>query len=166
MGDFRNVSPSDTNMYEFHRWLKTNISTYMPGETEVPPVVYLDLWPFSNGLAIISDTDMIPQFMQKPDLPKFKMVVEFLKPLTGGKDIVSTNGPAWKLWRSRFNPSFAPRKVLALLPELIEEVELFVDLLKEKAGRSTSHGNAWGQMFQLHEKTVNLTFDVILRAAV
>ncbi|KXJ90740.1 cytochrome P450 [Microdochium bolleyi] len=166
MGDFRAVSPSDTNMYEFHRWLKANMSTYFPGETQMPPVVYLDLWPFTGGMALVTDADMIPQFMQKPDLPKYYMVEDFLKPLTGGRDIVSISGPVWKLWRTRFNPSFAPRRVLALLPELMEEVEVFVDLLRQKAGRSTAHGNAWGEMFQLHEKTVNLTFDVILRAAV
>lgn len=166
MGDFRKDAPDDTNMYEFHPWLKNRIATYFPGESVLPPVVYLDLWPFSNGLAMISGVDMLPQFTQKPDLPKYDTITDFLRPLTGGLDIVTINGPTWKLWRTRFNPSFSPRTIQALLPELVEEVEAFVDVLKDKAGRVTTHGNAWGPMFQLHDKTINLTFDVILRAVV
>ncbi|KAH7029272.1 vera protein [Microdochium trichocladiopsis] len=167
MGDFRNDSPDDANIYEFHGWLKRNMAAYFPGESSLPGVVYLDIWPFSDGLAIITDADMVQQFMQKPDLPKSMTAAEFLKPLTNARDIVSIPGGAeWKLWRTRFNPSFSPRNIQALLPQLLEEVEVFVDVLRSKAGRATAHGNAWGPMFQLHEKAINLTFDIILRAAV
>jgi len=165
MADFRKDAPDDANMYEFHPWLRKHAATYFPEEPVLPPVVYLDLWPFSSGLAMVSGVEMLPQFTQKPDLPKGDTISEFLGPLTGGLDLVTINGPAWKLWRTRFNSSFSPRSIQALLPELIEEVEAFVNVLKNKAGRVTTHGNAWGPMFQLHDKTINLTFDVILRAA-
>ncbi|KAJ8120402.1 hypothetical protein ONZ43_g2880 [Nemania bipapillata] len=48
-----------------------------------------------------------------------------------------------------------------MLPELIEEVSIFISLLEGLAG---SEGK-WGPMFQLEEKTTNLTFDIICRAA-
>lgn len=47
-----------------------------------------------------------------------------------------------------------------LIPELIDEIMVFKDLLGKMAGPS----GQWGDVFQLEERTTNLTFDVILRA--
>lgn len=93
---------------------------------------------------------------------RVEIASDFLNPLTQKKDLVCTEGSEWKSWRSRLNPGFSPRNVTALLPELVEEVLVFTNGIKKLAGKDGS----WGQVFQMEEKAMNLTFDVIIRAAV
>ncbi|KAI1204226.1 cytochrome P450 4V3 [Annulohypoxylon truncatum] len=162
LASFRAVHPPDVNIYMFHRWLAANSRKYFPGRDRVPPVVYLDLWPLSSSLAAVFDPVAASQFTQSKSLPKDHLMAEYMMPLTGNLDMVSSEGQLWKTWRSRFNPSFSPRNLTALLPEIIEEALVFVNGLKDLAG---TDGN-WGPVFQLEEKTINLTFDVIVRASI
>ncbi|KAI1170903.1 vera protein [Nemania sp. FL0916] len=161
LGDWRADNPSDANFYSFHLWLIKNCRKYFPDLDFPPPVVYLDIWPIEKPLAIVFDPVAGSQFTQTTSLPKLDLAKHFLEPLTDGLDIVSNEGLEWKTWRSRFNPGFSQRNLTAMLPELIEEVSIFVSQLEEKAG---SDGK-WGPVFRLEEKTTNLTFDIICRAA-
>ncbi|KAI8626167.1 vera protein [Xylariaceae sp. FL1651] len=161
LGDWRADNPSDANFYSFHTWLIRNREKYFPGLDFVPPVVYLDIWPVEQSLAIVFDAVAASQFAQQPSLPKLPLATDFLTPLTSGLDIVSNEGTEWKTWRSRFNPGFSQRNLIAMLPELIEEISIFVSQLEGLAGS----GGKWGTVFQLEEKTTNLTFDVICRAS-
>jgi cytochrome P450 len=120
----------------------------------------LDNWPIEVGFAVVFDPVAASQFTQTPSLPKLPLAKDYLEPLTSGLDIVSNDGDEWKTWRSRFNPGFSQRNLIAMLPELIEEVSIFVSQLEGLAGR----GGKWGSVFKLEEKTTNLTFDVICRA--
>ncbi|KAI1385708.1 cytochrome P450 4V3 [Hypoxylon trugodes] len=160
--DFRAVHPPDINAYQFHNWLATNSKKYFPDQDRLPPVVYVDLWPVAKSLAIVYDQTAAAQFIQAKSLPKDHVNFEFMKPLTNGLDIVSAKGgDLWKRWRSRFNPGFSSRNLTAMLPELIEEVQVFADGLKNLAGKN----GEWGSVFQLENRTTNLTFDVIVRAS-
>ncbi|KAI2465975.1 cytochrome P450 4V3 [Annulohypoxylon bovei var. microspora] len=159
--DFRAARPPDVNIYLFHNWLAENVDKYFPGLEKLPPVVYLDLWPMAGSLAAVHDAVAASQFTQTKSLPKDHIMVDYMMPLTGNLDIVSAEGELWKTWRSRFSPGFSPRNLTALLPELIEEVLVFVNGLKGLAGKD---GN-WGPVLQLEEKTTNLTFDIIVRAS-
>ncbi|KAI1129749.1 vera protein [Nemania abortiva] len=161
LGDWRADNPVDANIYSFHVWLIKNCRRYFPDLDFPPPVVYLDIWPINSGYAIVFDPVAASQFVQTPSLPKLDIATNFLLPLTSGLDIVSNEGAEWKTWRSRFNPGFSQRNLLAMLPELIEEVSIFVAQLEGLAGS----GGKWGPVFQLEEKTTNLTFDIICRAA-
>lgn len=161
-GDFRAAYPPDVNIYEFHGWLAANVKKYFPDRENLPPVVYVDLWPMSVSLALVFDAVAASQFTMVQSLPKERVSTEYMTPLTGNMDIVSSEGQLWKTWRSRFSPGFSPRNLTALLPELIEEVQVFVDGLKKLAGKN----GEWGSVFQLEEKTTNLTFDIIVRASV
>lgn len=158
-GDFRQAHPPDVNIHVFHTWLATTYKKYFPGLEKIPPVVYLDLWPLGPSFALVYDATAIPQFTQAKVLPKFNGSVDFMEPLTSNLDIVTTEGKLWKTWRSRFNPGFGSRNIIALLPELVEEVSVFADVLKSLADKD--HG--WGPVFQLKEKASNLTFDIICR---
>ncbi|RYP84561.1 hypothetical protein DL769_001149 [Monosporascus sp. CRB-8-3] len=82
-----------------------------------------------------------------------------MKPLTSNLDIVTAEAELWKTWRSRFNPGFSSRNIMALLPDLIEDVAKFANVLEGLAGE----GNTWGPVFQLKEKATNLTFDSICK---
>ncbi|KAJ2977410.1 hypothetical protein NUW58_g7819 [Xylaria curta] len=160
LGDWRADNPSDANFYTFHTWLIKNCKRYFPDLDFPPPVVYLDIWPIDVSFAIVFDPITASQFAQAPSLPKMSLVREFLDPFTAGRDMVSSEGKEWKTWRSRFSHGFSQRNLLAMLPELIEEVSIFVSQLGELAGT----GGEWGPVFQLEEKTTNLTFDIICRA--
>lgn len=159
--DFRKTHPPDVNIYMFHTWLAQNCKNYFPGLDYPPPVVYLDLWPVTESLAMVNDPVVASQFTIVQSLPKVPEFKTFLGPLTSGIDIVCTEGQIWKTWRSRFSPGFSQRNLTALLPEVIEEANVFVEGLREMAGK----GGAWGSVFQLEKRTINLTFDIICRAA-
>lgn len=145
----------------FHTWLIENCKKYFPDLDYPPPVVYLDLWPAAESLAMVTDPVAASQFTIVQSLPKSGVFTEFIGPLTSGIDILCTEGQIWKTWRSRFSPGFSQRNLTAILPEVIEEAKVFVEGLREMAGKD----GAWGSVFQLEKRTTNLTFDIICRAA-
>lgn len=145
-----------------HYWFLNNLERFFPGEKTIPPIIYLDLWPASGPMMLVTHPVVSSQFTQSKSLPKAIIATDYMQPLTQKRDIVCAEGSEWKSWRSRLNPGFSPRNVMALLPDLVEEVLVFTDGLKKLAGENGS----WGSVFQLEEKTINLTFDVITRAAV
>ncbi|KAI8964240.1 cytochrome P450 4V3 [Daldinia sp. FL1419] len=159
---FRAIHPADVNIYEFHYWLAAHVGEYFPGHTRLPPIIYLDLWPVSRSLVLIFDPVAASQCTQIKNLPKDNILAQYMHPLTQALDIVSTEGELWKKWRSMFNPGFSQRNLTALLPELIEEAQIFANGLKDLAGK----GGEWGPVFQLEQRTINLTFDIIVRASV
>ncbi|KAI1489959.1 cytochrome P450 4V3 [Biscogniauxia mediterranea] len=161
LAEFRAAHPPDANMYLVQGWLARNWKKYLPDQDDLPPVVYLDTWPVSASLAVIFDPLVAAQFTYTKNLPKSDLTIDFLKPLTGGIDIVCSEGEAWKTWRSRFNPGFSQRNLTALLPDLLEEATVFADGLKKSAGRN----GQWGPVFPLEERTTNLTLDIITRSA-
>ncbi|KAK8029724.1 hypothetical protein PG993_011015 [Apiospora rasikravindrae] len=134
--------------------------TYFPDHDYLPPVVYLDLWPLTGSLAMVRDPVAVSQFTIVRSEPKVDVVAKFFHPMTLGLDILTTEGQTWKTWRSRFNPGFSQRNLTALMPEIIEEVSIFANRLKQVAGK----GNDFGPVFPLMNMTTNLTFDVIGRA--
>ncbi|KAI0100910.1 vera protein [Nemania sp. FL0031] len=162
LADFTRLHPPDVNIHVFHTWLAENCQKYFPGHERPPPVVYLDLWPVSNSLAIVNDPVVASQFTIAKNLPKVGMVKQYIKPLTSSIDIFCTEGLAWKTWRSILNPGFSNRNLMTMVPEIIEEVTVFVKELKKTSGPN----GTWGSVFQLEQKTTNLTFDVICRAIV
>ncbi|KAI0400706.1 cytochrome P450 [Xylaria palmicola] len=82
-------------------------------------------------------------------------------PVTRGKDMISMKTSDHRVWRSRLNPGFSSRNLMLGLPVLLEEVGIFAHQLKTQANIN----NGWGDTFTLYERTVNLTFDIIMRTA-
>jgi cytochrome P450 len=99
--------------------------------------------------------------MQHPSAPKYSGSRQFVYPLTKNLDLVTMEGETWKTWRARFNPGFSGRNMMVQVPEVLEEVQLFVDTIKSKAGKD----GGWGEVFQMEGHTINLTFDVIGRSS-
>ncbi|KAI2631253.1 vera protein [Xylaria nigripes] len=161
LGVWRAENPPDANFTAFQLWLTQHCKEYFPGYDYPPAVVYLDIWPVLTPLALVYDPITALQLTQTPSLPKAEVSVKFLEPLTSGIDIASNDGAEWKAWRTRFNPGFSPRNLLAMLPELIDEISIFSSLLEKSAGS----GGKWGPVFQLEIKTINLTFDIICKAS-
>ncbi|KAL7806751.1 cytochrome P450 [Trichoderma gracile] len=159
---FRKHHPEDVHFGIIMKWLVDNCPTWIPDlDRHPPPVLYLDIWPvFPDIMMMVFDGSLSAQFTQIRSLPKHHITRTFLEPLTDNLDMTSADGKQSKVWRSRFNPSFSPRNITALIPELIDEIVVFKELLAGMAGPE----GQWGQVFQLEERTTNLTFDVILRA--
>ncbi|KAL7797388.1 cytochrome P450 [Trichoderma ceciliae] len=158
---FRKHHPDDVHFGTIMKWLVDGCSQWIPDLKHTPPVLYLDIWPvFPDLMMMVFDGNASAQFTQIRSLPKHHITRTFLEPLTDNLDMTSADGNQSKIWRSRFNPSFSPRNIAMIIPALIGEIMVFKDLLGKMAGPSGS----WGEVFQLEERTTNLTFDVILRA--
>ncbi|KAK8062659.1 vera protein [Apiospora hydei] len=157
---FKKAHPPDINVYVFHTWLAENCKTYFPDHDYLPSVVYLDIWPLTGSLAMVTDPVAVSQFTIAKNEPKVDVVAKFFHPMTLGLDTLTTEGQIWKTWRPRFNPGFSQRNLTALMPEIIEEVSIFADRLKQVAGK----GDESGPVFPLMDMTTDLTFDVIGRA--
>ena len=127
-----------------------------------PPAVYLDLWPVSPPMLLVLNPAMVSQFTQDVNTEKAAAQSNFLKPLTGNLDLASSHGATWKKLRRRMNPGFSPQAIRQRLPALIEEVEVFRDLLLRRAG-TEADPEGWGAVFPLERPVTMLTLDYIGR---
>jgi cytochrome P450 len=78
-----------------------------------------------------------------------------MRPITGGEDMLCSKGELWKHWRSISNPGFSLSHIMTLVPEMIKDVLVFRDILREHVKR--------GDIFRLEDQTTNLTLDIIGR---
>ena len=114
---------------------------YLPNQVqrmipEVGPVFYLDTWPFSPPLLVVASPDAAFQITQLHSLPKFPALCEYLRPMTGGNDLVSLEGKEWKKWRNIFNPGFSSGHLMTLVPDILKDIEVFCGILRDLAGKS------------------------------
>jgi len=120
-------------------------------------VLYLDTWPVSPPVMWVAEPDMMNQFCVSPSLPKGEVMHYEFEPMTGLKDILTLEGAEWKRWRSIFNPGFSAKNILLLVPAFLEEIQVFTDGLRKQAKT--------GEMGIFLDQAMNLTYDVIARAA-
>ncbi|KAF2464401.1 cytochrome P450 [Lindgomyces ingoldianus] len=117
-------------------------------------VFYLNLWPFSRTLMVVTNPFMASQvevaFLDKP-----AAMCGTLEIINGGPSLMTMHGSAWKKWRGLFNPGFAAGYMIGLAPAIADEVAVFCKLLRRRASEE--------KMFQLEEYALRLTFDIIGR---
>ena len=160
MKSVKDYFPSDAHTCYTQIHIIDNWRKYFPGQEKCPPIIYFDLWPvISQPLIWVVDPDCCVQFTQESPQPRHDLVKWALIPLTDGKDIVSMDMAAHRIWRSRLNPGFGSRNIMSNMPALLEETVIFARGLKELAGRD---GN-WGEVFLMQDKTTSFTFDIIMR---
>lgn len=133
---------------------------FFPDQIECPGVLVIDVWPMAPPILMLIDQTASQQAIIDAKLPKAINANRYLAPLTQNLDLVSSHGLVWKSWRARLNPGFSVQNVVALVPQMLDEVEVFRDLLKGKAGE----GGSWGEPFPFESLATNLTIDVIARA--
>lgn len=131
-------------------YLPDQIRQTMP---EIGPNYYIDTWPFLPPMLVVSSPSTLYQIMQEHPLPKHQSLRNFLRPLTGGLDIVSMDGPIWKKWRSIYNPGFSTNHLMTLVPDIVRETLVFCDILQEHAERK--------DIISMKPYTDNLAIDVI-----
>ncbi|KAK0611389.1 cytochrome P450 [Immersiella caudata] len=155
--------PRDLHWGYIPQMIVDDWKAFFPDCTACPAIIYLDVWPVGPPTVYTIDPAMSTQSIQTnhQKLQKVENMLRILHPLGQNLDILTTHGPQWRVWRSRFNPAFSSKSITALVPTILEEVVVFRDILRSKIGKD---GN-WGDVFTLEPLTTNLTFDVIGRAA-
>ncbi len=113
---------------------------------------YLDLWPFCPTMLIVICPNMTSQFTQDHNLPKWRNIRHFLKPITGDQDLLTMDGALWKHWRTIFNRGFSSKNILDLLPEIVGEGLIFKKVIRTHADKS--------DIIQLGELALKMTIDV------
>jgi hypothetical protein len=71
-----------------------------------------DPWPFGPTSLAIFSPEMAHEFTVKQSLPKHPLVEDFMHSFGGEGNLVSSEGAAWKKWRSAFNPGFSAAYLL------------------------------------------------------
>lgn len=118
---------------------------------------YLDLWPFTPPMLVILAPDLMHQATQMEDsLPKVSFLRNYIKPISGGHDLVSMEGEEWRLWRDVFRPGFG--RVTELVPSIVDTICTFRDRLKDQA---SNHDN---DVMRLHHSTLLLAMDMSAKA--
>lgn len=119
------------------------------------PLFYVDTWPFGPSILAVLSANGADQITVAHSLPKFTMLHEYVKPMTGGMDLISLEGQEWKFWRTVFNPGFSANHLMTMVPQMLKDIVVFCEILKERA--------ASGEVFALDPVTINLNLDIIGR---
>lgn len=117
-------------------------------------VFLMDFWPVYPPLYIVFDPEAACQITTKYNLSKTDMHLQFMKPITGGPNLISMDGQEWKTWRSLFNPGFSQGTMMENVPHIVSSVQVFCEVLKEKVD---------GGLIELDNMTTRLTMDVIMK---
>jgi cytochrome P450 len=163
LGELMGQLPGDAHGDYVSLLLRRNWRTLFPTLSSCPPVVYLDTWPFAPPLMVSMTIHTSAQFTQEHSLTKAEGQNRLFYPMSLGRDVSCMEGAEWKLWRRRMNPAFGVANVLARLPDVLDEVETFVGLLRAKAGRGGDDDGAWGPVVLLDVMARKLAIDVVWR---
>jgi len=150
VGNIMSKLPSDVHGHVLPR----QIAKAFPN---LGPLFYIDTWPFGPPMLVATSPDSANQITTAHSLPKFIALREYMKPMTGGMDLTTLEGSAWKTWRNVFQPGFSSGHLMTKVPEMIEDILIFCENLRAHA--------ASGEVFQMDPLTVNLNFDIIGRLA-
>ncbi|PLB45553.1 cytochrome P450 71B25 [Aspergillus steynii IBT 23096] len=120
---------------------------------ETDSCFYIDLWPFTMPLLVVTSPDLAVQACQTYALPKPDILNAFVDPLAGGPTMFTQNGPEWKRSRDLFNNRFSTNVLMKLAPKIVKEAEVYVDVLREHARK--------GDMFFLDKITCDYVMDII-----
>lgn len=133
---------------------------YLPGQVlrampELGPIFYLDAWPMADPILVVASAAGAYQITQEHSLPKFYVLRDYFRPLTGDYDLLTMEGETWKRWRSIFNPGFRSSHLMTLTPGILEDTLTFCDILREHVKKD--------DMFPMEVLTTSLTVDIIGR---
>lgn len=134
--------------------LPHQIGLLMP---ELGPIFYIDTWPFGPPILAVAAPDPAYQITQSHSLPKFHALREYMRPMTGGNDLTTMEGKEWKTWRNIFNPGFSSGHLNTLVPEIMEDISAFCEILRDLAKKP--------DIVLMDPLTSNLSLDIICRVA-
>lgn len=139
--------PPDVHPHHYWNYLK---KTYDLGD-----IYFFDAWPLAPPTVIICEAEMADQVTVKHSLDKHPMVKSYLKQHLGPENMAAANGDVWRKARTTYNPGFAPSHLMNVISNIVQDVEIFHDVL----GKLMESGN----VFSLEATAMKLSFDVIGR---
>jgi cytochrome P450 len=114
----------------------------------------LDLWPMYTPQLFIWDAEASAQVSTQLNLPKPADSPIRFGPVVGGVSMISMIDKDWKPLRALFNPGFSGTHMSELVSAVVDSVEVFCELLREKADTG---------IFSLDDLATRLTMDVITK---
>ncbi|KAE8362949.1 cytochrome P450 [Aspergillus caelatus] len=114
---------------------------------------YLDVWPFGVPMFLVASPELAVQACQTYDLPKPDVLAPIIGEMAGGRNLFVVNGAEWKRARELFNYGFSMSAVMSRVPQIVEEAEVFVDILLEHARK--------GDTFSLDQVACSYVMDII-----
>ncbi|KAB2569996.1 putative sterigmatocystin biosynthesis P450 monooxygenase [Lasiodiplodia theobromae] len=114
---------------------------------------YLDLWPLSEPLLILTTPAMTSQLTQEFNPPKPSVIKKALARLTGDPDLFTMSDIMSKQWRAILNPDFSPNYMLQQTPKIVDECRVFCEKMRARACEN--------QIFSPEEDAIRLSLDVI-----
>nr|POE49476.1 putative sterigmatocystin biosynthesis p450 monooxygenase [Quercus suber] len=137
------------------RFAPQTLSMFLQEEFGLSDYFYVDSFPFGFPILFIHDPDLMHQMTVQTSTPKHPVVDEFMTHIGGPGNLVSSEGSEWKRWRSAFNPGFSAAHLVTLAPQIIEECNVFCDIMTERAKNKT--------LFRMEPASTRLTVDIIGR---
>ncbi|QKX58988.1 uncharacterized protein TRUGW13939_06116 [Talaromyces rugulosus] len=114
---------------------------------------YVDVWPFGFPILVITSPELAMQTCQTHDLGKPDALSPFIAPTAGGSSFFDSNGTEWKRSRELFHHAFSMKASMEHVPQIIEEAEAYVDILREHAEKQ--------DIFLLDQATCNCVMDIV-----
>ncbi|KAF2098474.1 cytochrome P450 [Rhizodiscina lignyota] len=139
--------PPDVHPHHYWQYLR---KTYELGD-----IFYFDAWPLAPPTVIICEADMAEQITVKHSLDKHPIVKSYLKQHLGPENMAAANGAAWKKARTVYNPGFAPTHLMNVISKIVQDVEVFHEVLSELSET--------GEVFSMESTAMKISFDVIGR---
>ncbi|PSR97706.1 cytochrome P450 [Coniella lustricola] len=165
MRNIMKAYPADGHSNYLVKELVLNWRDHFPaGTASCPKVLYLDIWPMESQPIAVFNDPMLSQALAADRFPPRHERVKFLgRAVAGPNQLFEWDGAHHRLWRTRLNPGFSMRNLLALVARgrLVDETEIFRDRLRKLCG-APGH---WGAVFEMLPLTIDLTFDIICGAA-
>ena len=116
-------------------------------------VFIVDLWPFTRTMLVVASPSAAAEVTQALNLPKPQLLHDYFLPLTGGPNLFTMREEEWRPWRTVFNPGFSNSAIVQYIPCIVEEVQIYCEMLRERARAQ--------RMFHLDKMILALTMDII-----
>ena len=119
---------------------------------------YLDVWPFSKPMLIVTSPELAQQAtVTNPGMATRRPaeLAAWFKPFAGGPNLFDLPEQEWKPWRQLFSQGFGPTQNLSLVPSMVEKTVVFRDRLRKYAQT--------GELFQLEPALLEYTDDLMGR---
>ncbi|PNS19050.1 Isotrichodermin C-15 hydroxylase [Sphaceloma murrayae] len=114
---------------------------------------FLDSWPVQDLILITLGKRSADQFTCERSMPKSPLVADFTECVGGKQNLVADDGHRWKTWRAAFNPGFSNAHLMTLVPDIVDEVEVFCKIMSGFAVEN--------KLFRMEKHVTRLTIDVI-----
>jgi len=109
----------------------------------------------SYARMLIADDEVAERILHTDNLPKHLQTYDFMVPIIGKTSLVTVTGDYWRKIRKMFSPAFATSHLETLVPGMVEEALVFMEVLNEAAEKN--------KVLRLGECLPALTMDVIAR---